>query len=360
MSRWAADPERAADELILRSLEAIDPRGRVLAVNQSGALPLTLADRGLVAEVWNRRFVTDRRDWGAAPWPPSGPFDLVLLRLPKAKDEQEMAAHACLSVLAPDGRLVVYGGNDEGIRSAAAMLGTLCGAAETLVTRGHGRVVAVIRPADATRVLGTLAQWQRVAPLDIAGTRREWISYPGVFADRRIDEGTALLIAALPAFRPAAQVLDFACGSGVIVASALAREPTLHFDMLDNDAVALTAAGQNVPGARPVLGMRLGDVGSSAYDAILSNPPLHAGISESHEVLEYLIADAPAQLTPGGVLQIVVQRRVPLDRLLAGRFQSATVAAETGRFRVWRAHAPELRLPASAHGEQPHHPQHRP
>jgi 16S rRNA G1207 methylase RsmC len=34
---------------------------------------------------------------------------------------------------------------------------------------------------------------------------------------------------------------------------------------------------------------------------------------------------------------MVVQRRVPLDRMLAERFASATVMAETGRYRVWRA-----------------------
>ena len=55
-------------------------------------------------------------------WPPPGPFDVALLRLPKARDEQEMAAHACLGSLREGGRLIVYGGNDEGIRPAAGML----------------------------------------------------------------------------------------------------------------------------------------------------------------------------------------------------------------------------------------------
>ena len=56
------------------------------------------------------------------------------------------------------------------------------------------------------------------------------------------------------------------------------------------------------------------------YAAILSNPPLHKGIAEDHALLEQLIADAPAHLAPGGCLQIVVQRRIPLDRLLAKHF----------------------------------------
>ena len=99
-----------------------------------------------------------------------GPSMSHCLRLPKAKDEQEMAVHACLSVLAPGGRLIVYGGNDEGIRSAAGMIERLCGGVETLATRGHGRVLAAHRPADpvtAARLAGG------VALDDVARDRRQ-------------------------------------------------------------------------------------------------------------------------------------------------------------------------------------------
>jgi 16S rRNA (guanine1207-N2)-methyltransferase len=101
--------------------------------------------------------------------------------------------------------------------------------------------------------------------------------------------------------------------------------------------VALEAARENVRGARLILGTTLADAGAIRYDAILSNPPLHTGLVEDHAQLEQLIADAPARLSPTGVLQIVVQRRVPLDRLLAKRFATVTIAAETSRYRVWRA-----------------------
>lgn len=334
MSRWGDDPERAADALIQRSLDDIDLGGRILLANQSGALPALLAGRGVACAAWNRR---RNGSAAAAPWPPPGPFDLALVRLAKAKVEQEMTAHAVLSVLAPGGRLILYGGNDEGIRSAAAMLEGLCGAAETVAARGHGRVLAARRPEQAARLRSALATWRWVAPLDIAGCERAWVSYPGIFAAGRLDEGTALLLGALPPLAAGARVLDYGCGSGVIGAAALAGQPGLVLDLLDNDAVALEAARENVPAARLVLGTRVADAGGAAYDAILSNPPLHRGIAEDHALLEQLVADAPAQLELSGVLQIVVQRRVPLDRLFAKQFVDVTVAAENGRYRVWRA-----------------------
>src|SRR5262245_12860030 len=119
MSKWAHDPEGAADALILRSLDDIAVAGRVLLVNQARALPSAVCQRGADGVVWNRRLIEGA---GAAPWPPDGPFDLAFVRLPKAREEQAMAAHAALSVLRPGGRLVVYGGNDEGARAAAGVL----------------------------------------------------------------------------------------------------------------------------------------------------------------------------------------------------------------------------------------------
>ncbi|HEY7270297.1 MAG TPA: class I SAM-dependent methyltransferase, partial [Dehalococcoidia bacterium] len=116
MSRWADDPEGAADALILHSLDDIGIGGRILIVNQGGALRARLGARGLASNVWNRRLVPGLP---ALPWPPSGPFDVALVRLPKARNEQAMTLDATLSVLEAGGRLILYGGNDEGIRSAA-------------------------------------------------------------------------------------------------------------------------------------------------------------------------------------------------------------------------------------------------
>lgn len=334
MSRWANDPERAADELIGRTLSALNLDGSVLLAYQAGNLPALIAGRGLAVQIWNRRTNAGSR---AEPWPTAGVFDAVLLRLPKPKAEQEMAAHACLSVLAPGGRLIVYGGNDEGIRSFSGLLAQVCGEVETVATRGHGRVLAARRPAVTTSLRAPLAAWRSVTALETGGRTRTWVSYPGIFAADRVDEGTALLVGALPPLPPAARVLDYGCGSGLVGAAALAHAPAIALDLLDNDAVALAAARENVPAARLILGEALADAGSIRYDAILSNPPLHRGVAEDHALLEQLIADAPRHLAPAGILQIVAQRRIPLDRLLAGSFATVTLPAENSRYRIWRA-----------------------
>ena len=334
MSRWSSDPDRAADALILRSVDGMAVAGRVLAVNQGGSLPSALRERGADCVVWNRRLV---EGMAATPWPPQGPFDLALVRLPKARDEQAMTIHAATSVLLHGGRLIAYGGNDEGIRSVAPMLKEIATQVATIDARGHGRVLAARRAGSAGALRAALAAWRTVSRLEIAGVVRDWVSYPGCFAAGRVDEGTALLLSVLPPLAPDARVLDYGCGTGVIAAAALSLEPGLRVDALDNDALALEAVRENVPRARRVLGTRVADAGRRDYHAILSNPPLHQGIAEDRGPLERLVSDAAAHLVPNGCLQLVVQRRVALDRLLTRHFPKAEAVAQTGKYCVWRA-----------------------
>jgi 16S rRNA (guanine1207-N2)-methyltransferase len=336
MSRWRTDPDAAAAALLRRSLPLALPQ-RILLANQAGPaaqlIAGELAQRGARVAVWNRRAEAPIQ---ASPWPPAGPFDLALLRLPRSKEEQEMAAHACLSVLEGGARLDVYGGNDEGIRSAAGMLERLSGAVATVAVRGHGRVLGAARPPDASALRASLSAWRRVTPLTIEGTATDWVSYPGTFAAGRLDPGTALLLSTLPSLAPGAQVLDFGCGTGPI-GFAVARHKRAALDMMDADAVALEAVRENVAAARRVLAAGLAEAPESAYDAILSNPPLHRGAVEDHAALERLIAEAPRRLKRGGVLQLVVQRRVPLERALLTALGNAELVAANAGYRVWRA-----------------------
>jgi 16S rRNA G1207 methylase RsmC len=52
------------------------------------------------------------------------------------------------------------------------------------------------------------------------------------------------------------------------------------------------------------------------------------------------MADAPRRLKPGGLLQMVVQRRVPLQHLLAKHLSATEIVTETASYRVWRALRP--------------------
>jgi len=131
------------------------------------------------------------------------------------------------------------------------------------------------------------------------------------------------------------RVLDFACGSGVIGAFLAALEPTARVDFLDVDAVALAAAGENVPGARLISSDGFDALEHERYDLIVSNPPYHEGKVQTSRVVERLVRGAPDHLETDGSLVLVTQRRLPVAALMASTFNTVEVLLDAGPYRVW-------------------------
>ena len=322
----------AASAVVVGSLSLLRCGSRPLVVDDpSGQLVEAFLAQGATPHVWLHRVGGSRP---ASAWPPPGPFTSACVRLPKVKDALDLALHAVASVVPTGAQIVLYGANDEGIRSAASHLEVVADAVTTVDTRRHCRVLMGLRRTSIAGHKPSLSRWRRESEVVLAGETRPWVSYPGLFAGGGLDEGTALLLAHLPDLAADARVLDFGCGTGIIAASLLPRLSHAQVDLLDADALALEAARENVPGARLLLGDGLGSAAPTRYDAILSNPPLHNGVAEDHGALERLIAEAPRHLLPGGVLQIVVQRRVKASDAMQAAFGNVTVVSENGRFRV--------------------------
>ena len=302
----------------------LEPRPEVAtAVRQAGGR----------ARFWHRFAREGRR---ASAWIPAGPFAAATLRLPKAKDELDMAVHAAASVLEVGAPLWVYGANDEGAGSAGRVIEPLMGPARTVGSGGRCRVLEAVQQEDGPSPRGTLDEWRRSTSLEFPGGPREWISYPGIFAHGRLDPGTRVLLEAMRTVPLAGRrVLDFACGSGVLGAFLSALEPTARVDLLDVDAVALAAAGENVSGARLIPSDGFHTLVGERYDVIVSNPPYHEGKAQTGTVVERLIRGAPDYLETGGSLMLVTQRRFPLAALMKSTFKTVEVSLDAGPHRVW-------------------------
>jgi 16S rRNA (guanine1207-N2)-methyltransferase len=320
--------------LMIECVAALGALRHPLVVGESsGALTSVLRAAGAEPRIWLRQ-ATESTDIAPLPWPDGDSIDGAIIRLPKSKDSLMLALHATAAKVPPNGVIAVFGANAEGARSIAPRLADVADGVETLGTGHHARVLIGRRKTSIDGLRSRLKDWRHEGRIEIAGSARLWVSYPGTFAKGGLDAGSAYLIAHLPALPKDVRVLDYAAGTGVLAAALWAKGTDLAIDMIEADALALTAACENVPTARGICAASLAAVKGQRYDLIVSNPPIHDGISESRYVLERLITEAPAHLCPSGTLLLVVQRRVTVLPLLQKAFGTARIVADNGRFTV--------------------------
>lgn len=297
-----------------------DPEGRVEAA---------LAGMGVRVLAWRRSGP------GATAWPEGrGLADGALLRLPKGREAARMALHALAARTRPGAPLVLYGANDEGIRSADALLGELFEGVRTLDARRHCRAWLGTR-RDDVEIRGALDDWAETVEARLPSGPARWVSFPGLFAHGHLDPATALLLESLEPFPPGARVLDYGCGAGVIGLELRARDRGLELHAQDPDPLAREATRRNLPGVVLHDGPGLGALPEALrFDRIVSNPPLHSGRTQHHGIVEALCREAPARLLPGGELWIVAQRTVPVERLVGPGLGEPRRVASTRSFRV--------------------------
>lgn len=318
--------------------------GRWLLIDDEGQpVYQALKDEGAEISWWRRRALGEGR---CTPWPEAGPFDGVCLRLCRARPELAMLVELAADRLKPGAAIWLYGGNDEGVKSAGKALAPWFEDVGTADTRNHCRLWTGRRAAeDTSPPRGALADWGAERALALPGGEATFVGYPGCFAHGSLDPATEMLLGALEGLEGApGQALDFCCGLGVIAAGLRRRfGDAVALTVTDHDALSVHAAAQNVPGAQWAVGdgwRVIAEGPRRRFDLIVSNPPIHRGAALDMRVVEQLIEGAGAALSPGGRLLLVIQRQRPIGPDLERRFAQVTVLAEDNRFRVWCARGP--------------------
>ena len=323
--------------------EGLGGAERVLVVDDDdGAIERAVLKAGASRVAWRRMALGGR---SASPWPPEVEVDLAILRLPRDWASFEMHLHAVLGRLRRGGRLWVVGSNDEGIKSAVKRMSPLLGEVETAWIKARARILSGTVPEGSLPAPASLrvalSDWREERVLELPGLGPTTLSsYPGLFAQGALDEGTALLLSHLPEIAPGQRVLDYGCGPGTIGRAVSLKQPAARIYGCDVDAVAVQAARENLPGAQILLGDGWGAVEMGArFDLILSNPPLHRGQAEDRAALEALIQQAPLRLIGHGRLVLVTWRTANAAALLRQSMGSAELLAEDRRFQVLSARA---------------------
>lgn len=282
----------AADEYLLQQVaeDGLAPSARVLVLNDGfGALAASLAAHAqvtssgdshlaalaLAANLARNGLAAEAVTFVPASEAISGPFDLVLVRVPKTLallEEQLIRLHG---QLAPGARVI-----------AAGMLKHLPRAAGDLLERHIGPVQASLAVKKARLLFATPEARPAVASPYPSRYRLDappltLVNHANVFCREGLDIGTRAFLPHLPQGLGQARVADLGCGNGVLALACALANPEAQFTLVDESYMAVQSARENWSaafGERPVAiraADGLADQPPRSLELILCNPPFH-------------------------------------------------------------------------------------
>lgn len=163
----------------------------------------------------------------------------------------------------------------------------------------------------------------------------------GVFSKGELDQGTRLLLDALPAL--SGDVLDLGCGWGAIGVSIARANPDCRVVMADVNRRALQLSRDNLErnhtAAEVIESDGMAQVLDRTFDAVITNPPIRAG----KQVIYKMFADAAAHLNQGGALYLVIRKQQGAEscvKYLKTLFGQVEKLDKSGGFWVLKASEP--------------------
>lgn len=333
--------------LALSGADALPAEGRVLAVGLAGGSAAGagggLPDLPKARTVVVQGFRPDHDALAAQGWAvvpdlagATGDFAAAIVFLPRSRAAARDAVAAAAARVHPGGPVWVDGQKTDGID---AMLKDIRArtAVSAPVAKAHGKIFWFAAGAE---LAGWHAQDLHPAP--------GFVTRPGVFSAERVDPGSALLAAALPARLPAL-VADLGAGWGWLAAEALKREGVAELHLVEADHAALACARRNL--ADPRARFHWADATrfrpAAPVDAVVMNPPFHTGRAADPSLGAAFITAAAGMLGPAGRLWMVANRHLPYEPVLARHFREVAAIGGDGAFKLLLAARPVSR-PVSA------------
>ncbi|MCU1741131.1 MULTISPECIES: methyltransferase [unclassified Pseudomonas] len=344
----------AADEYLLAHLaeQGVSAETRVLVLNDSfGALASSLAgqvrvtssgDSFLGALALEKNLVRNGQAFDAVHHVPAseawtGPFDRVLIRVPKTLALLEEQLIRLQGQLAPGAQVI-----------ASAMIKHLPRAAGDLLERYIGPVQASLAVKKARLLIATPeAREPAVSPYPtryrLDEPAIELLNHANVFCREGLDIGTRAFLPHLPGNLGSAQVADLGCGNGVLAIASALQNPQARYTLVDESFMAVQSARENwqaTLGEREAV-IRAGDglagQAPQSLDVVLCNPPFHQQQVVGDFLAWRMFQQAREALVVGGALYIVGNRHLGYHSKLARLFRGVEQVAATPKFVILKA-----------------------
>ncbi len=163
-----------------------------------------------------------------------------------------------------------------------------------------------------------------------------------VFSRDSLDIGARFFINYLPMGKKPLNIIDLGCGNGVIGLMTLSKMPNANVTFVDESAMAVASAKQNVANNLPerlvdckfIQNDCLSGFESAQTDLVLCNPPFHQANAITDHIAWQMFLEAKHVLKKGGELRIIGNRHLDYQDKLNRLFGNCKVIGNNKKFTV--------------------------
>lgn len=344
----------AADEYVLNNLSArgLDPSTRCLVLNDNfGALAASLAtqmtvhssgDSFLAHQALRHNLDNNQLKHATVKIIQSdqnfsGPYDCVLIRVPKTLALLEEQLIRLQSQIHAKSIIIAAAMVKHLPRSAGDLMERYIGPVQASLAEKKARLLFVT-PADKTQ-----ARSPYPSSYQLDQPKLTLRNHAGVFCREALDIGTRFFLPHLPKNLGQAQVADLGCGNGVIGIVCALSNPQAQLRMIDESYMAVQSATENwqqALGQRPVsiyAGDGLAAEQHDSLDLVLCNPPFHQQQVVGDFLARRMFQQSHRALKKGGELWIVGNRHLGYHITLRRMFAHVEQIAANPKFVIFKA-----------------------
>jgi len=269
---------------------------------------------------------------------PQGPFDLVLMRLPKSHTLLADQVARLLPQLAPDAKLIMPVMVKHLDSPVYQLLESLFGAVTTSLAKKKARLVFAGMQQPKSNV--------SPAPQATRWSAEEWgfdlHHYSGVFSRSRLDPGAQVLLQNFPQ-GPYNRVIDLGCGNGVQAIMAANKWSNAQVVGVDDSYMAIASATINAQHNKVpdqcefVANDCLTGMVQGSADLILCNPPFHQERVVGDQIAMRMFKQAANVLDQDGELWVVGNRHLGYHAKLKRWFKRVEQVGAHPKFVVLKA-----------------------
>jgi 16S rRNA (guanine1207-N2)-methyltransferase len=265
--------------------------------------------------------------------------DLVIITFPKSKAELTFTLSMIAHCINQTTKILLIGEKKGGIQSSPKLTKQLLSSCQKVDAARHCLLFAGHFYQEALSKTFDIQTWFKKYKITIEGIELTIASLPGVFSQKKLDVGTALLLKNLPQ-KMTGKVLDFGCGAGVISCFIAKKFPQTRLSLLDVSALALTSAQEslklNCVTGHTFPSNSLSEV-TESYQHVVSNPPFHQGIKTHYQASEAFLTNINCQLDRQGKVTIVANSFLSYMPIMQKHIGETAIIAKDHGFTIYQA-----------------------